>query len=137
MKVYITARFKGASEQREAIEAMCRAVREAGMEDFCFIRDIEHYSNFFDDPRELWQRSRDELRSCDALLIDASDLPTTGRVIEAGMAYAWGLPIFVLAQHGIEYKDAYDGIAACVIRYESLSDVTAQLKEYLKETTTQ
>ncbi|MBP7760190.1 hypothetical protein KA093_00130 [Candidatus Saccharibacteria bacterium] len=40
MKVYITARFKAAAEQRDSIEALCKAVRDAGMEDFCFIRDI-------------------------------------------------------------------------------------------------
>jgi len=128
MKVYITARFKGAREQREAIEAVCKAVREAGLEDFCFIRDIEHYENIFDDPKELWQRAYEELRACDALLIDVSDAPTTGRVIEAGMAFAWNLPIFVLAKHGIDYKDAYDGIATTIIRYNSLADVTRALK---------
>lgn len=132
MKVYVTARFKGALEQREAIEALCRAVRDASMEDFCFIRDIENYRKIFHDPKELWQRSREELRACDALLIDVSDMPTTGRVIEAGMAYAWKLPIFVIAKNNIEYKDAYNGIAARVIRYSSLDNVTTELKDYLE-----
>lgn len=132
MKIYITARFKGAAEQRETIEALCEAVRSAGMEDFCFIRDIEHYTKFFDDPSELWERSRIELRACNGLLIDVSDIPTAGRVIEAGMAYAWGLPIFVLAKNGIEYKDVYDGIATKVIRYDTNYDITQELRSFLE-----
>lgn len=134
MKVYVTARFKGATEQRESIEALCQAVHDAGMEDFCFIRDIEHYEKLFDDPKELWIRSLEELRDCDALLIDVSDLPTTGRVIEAGMAWSMQKPIFVLARHDIAYKDAYDGIAALVIRYDTLQDITDGLQQYIPRT---
>lgn len=131
MKIYITARFKGAAEQRGTIEALCSAVRDAGMEDFCFIRDIEHYEKVFDEPVELWQRALAELRQCDGLLIDVSDAPTTGRVLEAGMAYALGLPIFVIVKEGMSYKDAYDGISSHVIRYTTLDDVTSGLRQYV------
>ncbi|MGB3023611.1 MAG: hypothetical protein WBB39_02280 [Candidatus Saccharimonadales bacterium] len=103
------------------------------MEDFCFIRDIEHYQKLFDDPKELWERSLAELRDCDGLLIDVSDIPSGGRIIEVGMAYALSMPIIVIVKNPVEYKEFYDGVANIVIRYDSLSDVTEKLELMLRE----
>ena len=129
MKVCITTRFKDA--KKEDIEALCAAVKASGMEDFSFIRDIENYQKIFNDPVELWRRARDEIAKCDALLIDVSDAPTGGRVIEAGIAFGLKLPIFVVVKKGIEYKEVFDGIATEVIRYEDYHDITSELAAFL------
>lgn len=129
MKVCVTTRFKGA-ENKEALVALCAAVRAAGMEDFSFIRDVENYQKTFNDPKELWKRAREEIRKCDALLIDVSDNPTGGRVIEAGIAYALDLPIFILVKEGLQYKDIYDGIGTVVIKYETTEDITKTLARF-------
>jgi nucleoside 2-deoxyribosyltransferase len=133
MKVYVTARFKNATKNKPDIEALCAAVRSAGIEDFSFIRDIENYEKIFDDPRELWERSREELEKCDGLLIDISDSPSGGRVIEAGMAYGLKLPVFVVVKNDIDYKEVYDGIATKVIRYDTFDDLAAPLANYLRD----
>lgn len=133
MRVYITSRFKNATENKPAIEALCAAVKLAGMEDFNFIRDIENYEKTFDDPKELWTRAREELEKCDALLIDISDSPSGGRVIEAGMAYALKLPIFVAVKNGVSYKEIYDGIATKIIRYDDFDDLIPTLAIYAGE----
>jgi nucleoside 2-deoxyribosyltransferase len=132
MKVYITARFQG-EDNRQTIETLSHAVREAEMQDFCFVRDVEHYQHTFDSPQELWQRTHDELNACDALLIDVSDRPTGGRVIECGMAYALKKRIFVVVRKGVEYKGIFDGIASTVIEYETPKDLAKQLKKYDQE----
>ncbi len=132
MKVYITARFKG-SENKSEIEELCAAVKAAGMEDFCFIRDVENYQKTFDNPKDLWERSKLEIQKCDALLIDVSDSPSGGRVVEVGIAYALGLPIFVIAKSGAEYKGFFDGVATQVIRYKKYSDIVAPLSKYLED----
>ena len=128
MKVYVTARFKGV-ENKDEIEALCAAVRAAGMEDFCFVRDIEHYQHTFSDVRELWRQSLACINACDALLIDVSDEPTGGRVVEAGIAYGLGKPVYVIAQIGVAYKGLFDGVSSRVIIYETLDDVTEALAE--------
>lgn len=130
MKICVTARFKNAN--KEDIEALCAAVKASGMEDFSFIRDIESYQKIFNDPVELWRRARDEIAKCDALLIDVSDAPTGGRVVEAGIAFGLKLPVFVAAKKGIEYKEVFDGIAAEVIRYSDYRDITSRLATFLK-----
>jgi len=131
MKVCVTTRFKDA-ENKKDIANLCAAVRAAGMEDFSFIRDIENYQKIFSDPKELWQRAKEEIEKCDALLIDISDNPSGGRVIEAGIAYALNMPIFVLVKKGLAYKDIYDGIGTLVIQYETSQDITDALARFLK-----
>lgn len=131
MKVYVTARYKG-TENKAEIEDLCRAVRGSGMEDFCFIRDVENYQVVFDDPKSLWERALLEIKNCDATLIDVSDAPTGGRVVEAGIAYALGQPIFVIVKQGVKYKELFGGIATLVIEYDDYSDITNALTKYIK-----
>ena len=126
MKVCVTTRFKG-DENKNDIINLCAAVRAAGMEDFSFIRDIENYQKTFSDPKELWKRAKEEIEKCDALLIDISDNPSGGRVIEAGIAYALGMPIIVLVKKGLIHKEVYDGIGSAIITYDTYEDVTKEL----------
>lgn len=128
MKIYITSRFKGSSENKTEIEKLCSAVRNAGIKDFHFIRDIENYqTNFFVNQKELWTAARECIEDCDALLIDVSDAPSGGRLIEAGMAYSLNKPIYVIVKNNIEYKDFYNGIATLVIKYDDINDITEKL----------
>jgi nucleoside 2-deoxyribosyltransferase len=130
MKIYITARFKGLDNKPE-LEALCATVKRSGMDDFCFIRDVENYQHTFDDPQELWSRALAEVVACDALLIDVSDNPSSGRVVEVGIAYALRKPIFVIIRKGVEYKEMYDGLATRVIEYGNYEDIVAPLSHYL------
>ena len=129
MKIYITSRFKGSSENKDEIEKLCSAVRDAGMEDFHFIRDVENYQpNYFKSQKELWATALKNLTECDALLIDISDSPSGGRLVEAGMAYSLNKPVYVIVKNGVEYKDFYDGIATSIFKYDEIGDITKQLK---------
>lgn len=105
---------------------MCRLVKEAGWEDFCFIRDVENYQKMFTDPKELMKRALEEIRKSDALLIDMTDKPT-GRAIEAGIAYTLGKTVIVICKTGTHIKDTMRGIAVEVIEYEKVEDITDKL----------
>ena len=124
MKVFITASF---GETREEIEKVCGAVKLAGLEDFCFIRDVENYQKIYDDPKELMQRSKDEIKKCDALLIDMTDKPT-GRMIEVGMAYSLGKKIIAIMKTGTQIKDTTRGVADIIVEYDTIEDITNKLK---------
>ena len=114
MKIFITSSF---GDSKEEIEKLCAIVKSAGFEDFSFIRDIENYQKIFEDPKDLMKRSEDEIKNCDALLIDMTDKPT-GRAIEAGMAYSLGKKIIVIMKKGTAIKDTTRGIADAVIEYD-------------------
>jgi nucleoside 2-deoxyribosyltransferase len=132
MKVYIASRFLGADNKQE-IEALCKVVRDAGLKDFSFIRDVENYKKTFDNPKELWARAYDEIGACDAYLVDVSDYPTGGRMVEAGMAYALGKVVIVIKRRGVKHKELFDGIARAVIEYDDDKDLTEQLKQFDKD----
>lgn len=129
--MYITARFSDATESKDRIDELCAAVAVAGFEDLHFIRDVEHYQkNVFPSQKALWAKAKECIEECDALLVDVSDSPSGDRVVEAGIAYALGKPVFVIVQKGVAYKDFYDGIAEAVIEYETPSDITDELRRH-------
>jgi len=131
MRVYITSRFKGSAENKKEIEELCAAVRSADMEDFHFIRDVEKYQpNFFSTQQEVWVAAKNSLKECDALLVDVTDDPSGGRVVEVGMAFALNLPIFVVAKKGTLYKDFYNGVAARIFEYEDIGDISSWLRDF-------
>lgn len=125
MRLFVTARFKS-DENKADIEKLCGIARKAGFDEFCFIRDIEKYQRgVFSSAHELMARAREELLRCDALLIDLSDNPGGGRVIEAGIAFGHGKPVIVIAKRGMT------GIATLVIEYENIEDIRDHLKEFI------
>lgn len=127
--MYITSRFNNAVDNRESIEQLCLAVRAAGYDDFSFIRDIERFNpDHFGTQKEVWSAALDFLEECDALLVDVSDAPSGGRIVEAGMAFALQKPIYVICKSGERYKDFYKGIATKIIEYEDFGDVTEGLR---------
>jgi len=129
MKIYITAPFKG-KENKEAIEKLCNTIKETGLEEFCFIRDMEKYEPIFADPQELMKKAEEELIKCDLLLIEASQKTSTGCTIEAGMAYAIKKPIVIIARTGSEISKTLLWISSIVIEYKELSDIINPLKNY-------
>ena len=131
MRLYVTATFKG-TDNRAEIEALCALVDSAGWESFCFVRDIEQWGHVFDDPVELMRRSLREIMRCDALLLDLTAKPT-GRALEAGMAYATGRRVIVIAARGTPIKATVRGIADAVIEYDSLADIVVPLARLRQE----
>jgi nucleoside 2-deoxyribosyltransferase len=130
MKLFVTARFKG-DENIADIERLCRIARNAGFDDFCFIRDIEKYQRgVFSDSHELMARAREELLKCDALLIDVTDSPGGGRVIEAGIAFGHNKPVIIIAKRGTKVGVPMSGIAAVIIEYDEIDDIAAPLREF-------
>lgn len=129
MKLFITAPFKG-DENKADIEKLCEIARDAGFDDFCFIRDVERYQRgIFSDPHELMRRAREELMKCDALLIDVSDNPSGGRIIEAGIAFGHGKQVIVIAKRGTEIKVPVLGIANNIIEYDEIDDIAGPLQQ--------
>lgn len=126
--MFITAKFKG-DENKSEVEELCAAVRAAGFDDFCFIRDVEHYRRgIFADPHELMDRARAELLMCDALLLDATESSSGGRTIELGMAFGHDKLVIVIAKDGTELAAPLLGVASLVITYQKLDDIIEPLR---------
>ena len=128
MSVFITVKFKR-GENKSEVEHLCSLVQQAGLEDFCFIRDVEHYQKIFNGSQELMNRALEEIRKCDALLIDMTNKPT-GRAVEAGMAYAMGKKLILIMRKGTFIKDTVRGIAGVIIVYSKLKDIVEPLSQW-------
>ena len=133
MKVYITTTFKGDKNKKE-IEQLCSIVKNAGFEDFCFIRDVENYKKVFDDPKELMDRAREEIKKCDVLLFDATE-KSTGRAIEVGIAFSNKKKIIAIMKEGTSIKDTLRGAADAIITYKRIEDIQNDLKRLCLEWT--
>jgi nucleoside 2-deoxyribosyltransferase len=130
MQIYITAPFKWI-ENKSEIENLCNVVKTSWFEDFCFIRDVEHYQKIFENSHELMQKAREEIEKCDALLIDF-DGPASGRMIELGMAYALNKKIILIAKNNIIIKSTVEWVTDGIIRYEKLEDIGEPMAKILK-----
>jgi hypothetical protein len=128
MKVFITISFREGKNQEE-IEKLCRIVRKAGFEDYCFARDLEAT---FDNPKEMMQRATEEIEKCDALIFDAST-PSISRAIETGISYHAGKKVIVIARTGTELKNPLKGVADAVITYSDINDIQADLQRLYLE----
>ena len=126
MKVFITASFKE-GRNKEGIEKLCRVVKNAGFEDFCFIRDVENYQKIFNNPRELMNRAKKEILDSDVLLFDATE-KSTGRAIELGIAFANGKKIITIMKEGTVIKDTLKGASDVIVSYNKIEDIEDQLK---------
>lgn len=107
-------------------------MKEAGFDDFCFIRDIENYQKIFNNPQELMGRTKTEVLNCDALLIDLST-SSIGRAIETGIAFGAGKKIVIIINKGVQLKDTARGVADKIIEYTALKDIIKPLKDFLQE----
>lgn len=132
MKVYITGNFTG-TERKQKIEALSVAVREAKMDDFCFLRDVQQYKRTFTNAKAKWAKVYDELAASDLLLVDVADGANSRRAVECGMALALKKPIVITIQRGMPHKKLFDDLASTVIEYDSYKDITQPLKRYDKQ----
>jgi len=130
-RIFITASFQEGKNKQE-IEHLCKLVRSVGFEDFCFIRDIEHYQKVFNNPTELMARAKEEIEKSEYLLLDMTDKPT-GRAIEAGIAYALNKKIIVIMKRGTQIKDTTRGISTAVIEYDKIDEIVGSLSQVISE----
>lgn len=131
MKVFITSSFQG-NKNKEDIEYLCKLVNQSGFIDFSFIRDIENYEKKFNNSKDLMNKAKEEIKKCDALLIDMTNKPT-GRAIEAGIAYSYDKKIITIMKKGTKIKDTTKGISDIIIEYNKIEDIVEPLKLFFNE----
>ena len=86
----------------------------------------------FDNPKDLMNRAKDEIKQCDVLLIDMTHKPT-GRAIEAGIAFALNKKIISIMKKGTKIKDTTIGISNVIIEYNSIEEIVNPLESLFKE----
>jgi len=132
MKIFIAMKVPRVDEElRLVANLITAAVKSAGHLPFLATDEIARRG--LTDPREFMPFVRDHIHGADlAIIINHPEL--RGGLIEAGMAYAWDIPIWLCYKLGERVSSSMRGCADVTIGYETLDNLRDQLSSQLKST---
>lgn len=125
MQLYLAIKYHADHHNRTAIEAITAVLAAQGHTVFCVARDLEQWGAVSFTPAELMQLSFQAIDVADAVLIDLTE-KGVGLGIEAGYAYANGIPVVTMASVGADISATLQGITAHLFFYTVYADL-AQL----------
>ena len=128
MKAYIAIKYHPDNSNRSRIEQISEALARNGIESVCEVRDLEKWGEVHFSPEDLMQKSFAAIDACDLMVVDLSE-KGVGVGIEAGYAWARGIPILTIARTGADISATLQGISQAVFWYET--DV--ELSDFFKQ----
>jgi len=130
MKIYLAIKFHEDLSNRKLIEKISESLVSLGNEVAVMARDYEKWSEVKFSPEELVKLTFKITEESDILLVEFSE-KGVGLGIEAGYAYAKGIPIVVIAKYGSDISETMKGIAKEVIFYEKIEEIGEKIKKYM------
>jgi hypothetical protein len=118
MHIYIAIKYHADNANRPKIEQISRLIEKVGGSTICIARDVELWGQQHFAPDELMRRSFDAIEACDLILIDLTE-KGVGIGIEAGFAYAKGIPIVTIAEQGADISTTLQGVSQTCFWYEN------------------
>ena len=118
MKADIAIKYHPDNKNRPLIEQISLALARNGIESVCVVRDLENWGEVHFSPEDLMQKSFAAIDACDLMVVDLSE-KGVGVGIEAGYAWARGIPILTIARAGADISETLQGISQAVFWYES------------------
>ena len=122
MKAYIGIKYYQDYRNRLIIEGISSALENKGFETICLAREIDTKDQIISSPQMLMKLTFEKIEICDLVVIDLSE-KGVGLGIEAGYAFAKGIPIITIAKRGSEISETLDGISEEIIFYDSIKDL--------------
>ena len=130
MRVFLGIKFWGDDRNRQDVEGVIAAIEAAGAEVYCFRRDAERWGEVEFEPREMMDSTFNEISKSDILIADVADWPI-GVGVEAGYAFARGIPVICICPSDKKVANTVAGLADHVIRYVDYADLSKQLSALL------
>ena len=131
MKIFMTMKVPRAeAELRLAADLFAATVEATGHQPFVATDEIAQRG--LTEPKDFMPFVREHLRSAN-LLILLNHPELRGGLIEAGMAYAWKIPIWLCHKPGERVSSSMRGCADATIEYITLDDLQDKLSSRLKE----
>ena len=122
MKAYLGIKYHADNRNREVIEEISEVLARCGIVTSCVTRDLEHWGAVRLEAPNLMQKTFEMIDSCDIVLIELSE-KGVGLGIEAGYAYAKGIPVVTVAKRGSDISETLRGILEEVIFYDDVRDL--------------
>ena len=131
MKIFISIKVPRADKElRLAADLLSAAVKSAGHQPFLATDEIAKRG--LTDPQDFMPYARQNLLDAD-LVILLYHPNLRGGLIEAGMAYAHDIPIWLCHRPGERVSSSTRGCAAVTIEYDGLDDLQDKLSSRLQE----
>jgi hypothetical protein len=127
MKIFIAIRIPRGSAELEALGSrVCEVILDAGHTPFLAYQEIIQRGLF--SSSAFMPFVRQEIQRCKlAIIVYNPDL--RGGLIEAGLAYAFEIPIWLLHKHGETVSSSMLGCSSKVIAFTDLDDLAKQLAD--------
>jgi len=127
MKIFVDIKFHDDSSNKELIEEIVNIVENDSNKVISMARDYENWGKVKLEPKKLMKITFEEINKADMLLVEFSE-KGVGLGIEAGYAYAKGIPIIVIAKTGSDISNTIRGIAKEVVFYKDIKGIKNKLK---------
>ena len=118
MKAYLAIKFYEDGRNRDQIEGITAVLSQQNIDTVCVIRDLEKWGQVKFSADVLMQKSFHEIDQSDMIIVELSE-KGVGLGIEAGYAFAKGIPIITIARTGSDISETLRGISHKIFFYES------------------
>lgn len=122
MKVYIGIKYYKDYRNKVIVDKISSIIENNGHETFCIVRDVNMEQQNRYRPCELMKLTFEIINICDLVIIDLTE-KGVGLGIEAGYAYAKGVPIITIAKSGSDISETLVGISNNIIFYNNIEDL--------------
>ena len=126
MKTYLGIKYHPDNRNRAVIEGLSEVLAGCGFTSACVARDLERWGTEHFSPHDLMQETFKLVDGCDLVVIELSE-KGVGLGIEAGYAYAKGIPVLTVAKRGSDISATLRGISREVVFYEDFEDLALHL----------
>jgi 2'-deoxynucleoside 5'-phosphate N-hydrolase len=122
MKAYLAIKYHEDNQNKVRIRAISAALAQNGIETVCIARDVEQWGQISLSPQELMRQSLAEIDASDLVVVDLTE-KGVGVGIEAGYAYAKGIPVVTIAPKGADISETLRGISRQVFWYNDFDEL--------------
>lgn len=120
--IYLAIKYHPDHKNRILIDNIASACQTAGYETICISRDIEKYGRYQIPPRELMLISFEKIIQSKYLIVDLTE-KGVGIGIEAGYAFACGIPVITILPIDAEISTTLSGISSHIFHYQNPGDI--------------
>lgn len=135
MRVFVATKVpsrapSGQAERTQTAQAVRQMLQDNGHEVFLAYWELEQRG--ISDPRQFMPLVREQIRQSDLVVI-LYDAELRGGLIEEGIAYAEGVPVWLAHRVGERVSSSALGCAEAVIEYSDLPGLVQRLAQQLQE----
>jgi len=128
VRAFLSIKYWGDFRNQEEVRSLIGVIEELGLDVYCVVEHAERWGQVILEPRELLRRTFEEIDKSDLLIANVADWPI-GVGVEAGYAFARGIPVLCIWPEGSRLANTVAGLAEAVVSYCDPQDLKAKLEE--------